>query len=68
MERVRNMLSHAKLLRLYGAEAMLTIVYLINMSPFVPLKGDVPQCVWIGKDMSYQHLKVVWMLGIYAFG
>ena len=45
MEKVRSMLSHAKLPKSYWAEAMLTIVYLINKSPLVPLKGDVPQWV-----------------------
>ena len=53
MERVRSMLSHAKLPKIYGVEAMYTAVYLINCSPLVPLKGDVPQRVWIGKDVSY---------------
>ena len=57
MERVRCMLSHAKLPKSYWAEVMLTTVYLINRSPSVPLKGDVPQHVWIGKDVSCQHLK-----------
>ena len=31
---------------------------LINLSPSVPLKGDVPQRVWSGKDVSYNYLKV----------
>ena len=52
------MLSHAKLPKSYWAEAMYTVVYLINRSPSVPLKGDVPQRVWTGKDVSYQHLRV----------
>ena len=46
MERVRSMLSHAKLSKSYWAEAMYTAVYLINRSPSVPLKGNVPQKVW----------------------
>ena len=50
------MLSHAKLRKSYWAEY--TIVYLINKSPSVPLKGDVPQRVWIGREISYQHLRV----------
>ena len=58
MERVRSMLAHAKLPKSYWAEAMLTAVYLINRSPSVPLKGDVPQRVWTGRNVSYQHLKV----------
>ena len=58
MERVRTMLSHAKLPKSYWVEAMYTDVYLINKYTSVPRKGDVPQKVWIGKYISYQHLKV----------
>ena len=36
----------------------MTVVYLINMSPSVPLNGDVPQRVWIGRNVSYQQLRV----------
>ena len=53
MKRVRSMLSDSKLPKSYWAEAMLTAVYLINRSPSVPLKGDVPQRVWIGRSVSY---------------
>ena len=56
MERVRSMLSHAKLQKSYWVEVMLPIIYLINRSPLVPLKGDVSR-VWIG-DVSYRHPKV----------
>ena len=31
---------------------------LINPSPSVPLKGDVPERVWTKKDVSYDHLRV----------
>ena len=58
MESVRSMLSHAKLPKSYWVKAMYMAVYLINRSPSVPLKGDVPQRVWTGKNVSYQHLKV----------
>ena len=37
---------------------MYKVVYLINRSPSVPLKGHVPQRLWTGKDLSYKHLKV----------
>ena len=37
---------------------MRTAVDLINLSPSVPLNGNIPQRVWTGKDISYQHLKV----------
>ena len=37
---------------------MRTTVDLINLSPSVPLQGDVPKRVWRGKDISYNHLRV----------
>ena len=33
-------------------------MYVLNLSPSVPLAGDIPQRVWSGKDVSYKHLKV----------
>ena len=51
-------ISHAKLRKPYWVEIMLIAIYLINRSPLVPLKGDVLQWVLIGKDVSYQYLKV----------
>lgn len=57
-ERIRCMLSHAKLPKSFWAEAMFTAVYLINHSPSVPLEGDVPQRVWTVKYVSYKHLRV----------
>ena len=58
MERVRCMLSHAKLSKSFWGEAMNTVVYLINQSPSAPLNGDVPPNVWQGKEVSYDHLRV----------
>lgn len=37
---------------------MCTTSYLINLSPSVPLDGDVAERVWIGKEVSYRHLRV----------
>jgi hypothetical protein len=31
---------------------------LINLSPSYPLQGDVPNKVFYGKEVSYDHLKV----------
>ena len=33
-------------------------VDLINLSPSVPLNGDVQEKVWTGKEVSYDHLRV----------
>ena len=40
-DRIRCMLSHAKLSKSFWGEAMRTIMDLINLSPLVPLDGDV---------------------------
>ena len=52
------MISHSKLLKSFWGEAMRTSIDLINLSPSVPLKGDVPERVWTRKDVSYDHLRV----------
>ena len=57
-EKVTAMLSHAKLSNQFWAEALMTAVYVLNLSPCVPLEGDIPQKVWSGKEVSYKHLKV----------
>ena len=44
-ERIRCMLSHTKLPKSFWGEATRTTVNLINLSPSVPLKGDVPERV-----------------------
>ena len=52
------MLSHSKLPKSFWGEAMRTSIDLINLSPSVPLKGDVPERVWTGKNVSYDNLRV----------
>jgi hypothetical protein len=42
----------------YWGEALLTVVYLINILPSYSLQGDVPNKVFYFKDVSYEHLKV----------
>ncbi|GMI93102.1 hypothetical protein HRI_002979500 [Hibiscus trionum] len=58
IERVRCLLSDAKLPRSFWAEALNTVTHVINLSPSVPLRGDVPDRVWFGKYVSYDHLRV----------
>jgi len=58
VERVRCLLSHAKLHKNFWGEALMTAVYLINLSPCYPLQGDVPNRIWYNKEVSYDHLKV----------
>ena len=58
VEKIRCMLSHARLPRSFRGEAMRTAVDLINLSLSAPLQGDAPEQVWIGKEPSYDHLNV----------
>ena len=57
-EIIRCMLSHSKLSKSFWEEAIRTSIDLINLSPSVPLKGDVLERVWTGKNVSYDHLRV----------
>ena len=58
MERVRSMISMAKLPKPFWGEAVRTACYLINRSPSVPLNFGIPEKVWSGKHPSYSHLRV----------
>jgi hypothetical protein len=57
-ERVIAMLSHAHLPNSFLAEALMNAMYVVNLSPSVPLVDDISQGVWSGKEVSYKHLKV----------
>ena len=39
-------------------ESIRTAFDLINLSLLAPLNDDTPERVWIGKDISYKHLRV----------
>ena len=69
VERVISTLSHAKLPKPYWAEAMMTVVYLINKSPLVPLDGNVPQRVGVvsWKRCLIQAFEGVWMPCIHTY-
>ncbi|GJU25787.1 putative RNA-directed DNA polymerase [Tanacetum coccineum] len=58
VERVKCLLSHAGLPASFWGEALNTAVHVINLTPCVPLRFDVPDRVWSGKDVSYHHLRV----------
>ncbi|GKG14309.1 retrovirus-related pol polyprotein from transposon TNT 1-94, partial [Tanacetum coccineum] len=42
----------------FWGEALNTAVHVIRLTPCVPLRFDVPDRVWSGKDVSYHHLRV----------
>jgi len=58
MERVRCLLFEAKLTGSFWGEAFYTTAHGINLSLVVVLQADVPDRVWHGKDVSYNHLRV----------
>lgn len=64
MEKIIYMLSQAKLPKRFWDEALRTAVDVINLSPCITLDGDVAEYVWLGKGVSYKHLRV---FGCYAF-
>ncbi|GKD29930.1 putative RNA-directed DNA polymerase [Tanacetum coccineum] len=53
VERVRCLLLHAGLPASFWGEALNTAVHVINLTPCVPLRFDVPDRVWSGKDVVY---------------
>ncbi|KAL2243923.1 UNVERIFIED_CONTAM: Retrovirus-related Pol polyprotein from transposon TNT 1-94 [Sesamum indicum] len=58
LDKVRCMLISFRLPKSFWGEAILTAVYLINWSPFVPLSGKTPDFMWTGRksDISYLHV------------
>ena len=53
-----SMLSHAVLLDGFWAEALMTIVHLINRSPNHAIDHGILEEIWIGKTPSYDHLSI----------
>jgi len=58
IERVRCMLSEAKMLKQFWGEALYTTMHVINLSHAVALNGEVSDKIWFGKNVRYNHLRV----------
>ncbi|RDX73793.1 hypothetical protein CR513_46544, partial [Mucuna pruriens] len=58
IEKVRCMLSKAKLPRYFSGETLYIAIHVINLSPIVALNIEVPNKIWFGKDVKYDHLRV----------
>lgn len=58
VERVRCLLSESKLPKSFWGETLYTVAHVINLSPTVSLDGAVPDSVWFGRDVLYDHLRV----------
>ena len=57
-DRIRCMLSHAKLSKSLWGEAMRTTIDLINLSSSYPLEGDIQERVWTRNFFSFELLRV----------
>jgi hypothetical protein len=66
-EKIMCMLSHAKLPKSSWGEAMRRTIDLINLYPSIHLDCGIPQRVWTGKEVSFEHLKVFgWMAFVHV--
>ena len=57
-ERIVAMLHHSGLVDGFWAEALLTAVHIINMSPSRPLDVKIPQELWAGRKQDYAKLRI----------
>ena len=57
IERVRCILKITKLSKAFWGEAAQTAYYLIDRSQSSPLNFEVLEKAWIGKNVSYSHLR-----------
>eukprot|EP00253_Pinus_taeda_P026732 PITA_26732 len=58
VEMARSMLQHKNVPNKFWAEAVFTVVYLLNRSPTQAVKGKTPEEVWSGCKPKISHLKV----------
>ena len=58
VEAARSMLSHAKLPKMFWAEAVATAAYIQNRLPTAVLKEETPYERWCGKKPDMSHMKV----------
>ncbi|WVZ25912.1 hypothetical protein V8G54_004456 [Vigna mungo] len=58
IERVRCILSEAKLAKHFWGEALLTSVRFINLSSAIALNSEVLDKTWFDKNVTYDHLLV----------
>ena len=49
---------HVGLLKTFWADAVTTVVYLINQGPSIPMEFRIPEEVWSSKEVKFSHLKV----------
>ena len=59
IERVRCMLSNARLPNKFWGEAVHTAAYLVNKLPFAAIDFKTPQEIWSGEPADYSGLKIL---------
>ena len=52
------MLSEAKLPNHYWGKALYTKLHVLNLTPTVVLNSEVPDKIWFGKNVKYDHLRI----------
>ena len=55
-ECARSMRLHAGLPKIFWADAVSTVAFLINRGPSVPMDFRLPKEVWSGKEVKFSHL------------
>lgn len=58
LNKVRYLLISPGLPKTFWSEAFLTAAYLINHSPFVPLFGKLPECIWSDRDVGLSSFRI----------
>ena len=53
-----SMLQHSRLSDGFWAEALLTAIHIINMSPSRPLGLQIPQEIWTNSKPNYDKLRI----------
>ena len=58
LEKVRCMLLDAKLSKHFWGEALYTAMHVISLTLTVIMDSEMPNKIWFGKNVSYDHLHV----------
>ena len=58
LERARSLQIHAGLPKQFWADAIKTMVYLVNRGPLVPLNYGISEKAWSDKEINLNHLHI----------
>lgn len=51
------MLSETKFPNHYWGETLYTVMHVLNLTPTIALNSEVPDKIWFGKNVKYDHLR-----------